>query len=377
MNRKERTSGIEILKIAAVFIIVISHVTHTLGTRDNGFISYADIYALDLSLATTDIQRIILIIFKHFGALGNLIFFICSAWFLVGDKNVSKRKIALLETDIWSVSVLFLVAFFAFRGHVGLKLVIQSLFPTSFKNNWYMTCYMIIYAVHTHLNKVIDSMDRNRLLTAALVLSFLYLFTGLISYSFFYESDLMVFITVYFIVAYVKKYMNRSAESIKFNACLFLCGTAGFLVSILLLDLAGLKVGALNDKVLHWDRNCNPFLIMMALSLFNLARKEISVKPMINRFAGMSFLIYIMHENLLVRTYLRPRIWLIIHERFGYAHVVFWCIAYSLILFIVSSILSAVYTALLQKPLHQAGLFVYELCRIVFHRIKDRILKYD
>lgn len=377
MSKKERSSGIELLKIIAVLIIVVSHITHTLGTTDNQYIDYVSEYAIELKYATTDIQQFILVIFKHFGALGNLIFFICSAWFLTDSKTASKRKVMLLESDIWTVSVLFLLFFCGFGMHVARSLMIKSLLPTTFMNNWYMTCYMIIYMLHTSLNKLINSMHQYCLLITTIILTVLYIFTGMINYSFFYESDLTVFITVYFIIAYHKKYMKRSADSLKFNIWLLIGGIAGFLGSLLVLNVLGLRIGFLADKVLHWDRNCNPFLIMIALALFNLVRKDNSVRPVINTLARNSFLIYIIHENLLVRTYIRPWIWMKICNGFGHSQIVLWCILYSVVLFIVSALLSLIYSMLLQAHVHRAGLSVYEFGKEKLNRLADFIIKYD
>lgn len=72
-NKHMRNSGIELLKLFAIFLIVISHVTQTL-TSENTYISY-NAYVLNIVHATTNIQYLILVFFRHFGALGNSIFF--------------------------------------------------------------------------------------------------------------------------------------------------------------------------------------------------------------------------------------------------------------------------------------------------------------
>lgn len=76
-----RQAGIELLKIFAIFVIIVNHVVQTL-VSENLEISYQG-YVVDVSNATKDIQHIVLLIFRHFGVLGNSIFFIASAWFLL------------------------------------------------------------------------------------------------------------------------------------------------------------------------------------------------------------------------------------------------------------------------------------------------------
>ena len=377
MTKKPRSSGIEMLKIIAVFLIIISHVVMTLGDTGNPYIGYTGDYAMDLSLAAGDFQHVILIIFKHFGAFGNLVFFMCSAWFLAERDQFSAKKIVWLEADIWIISIIFLIVFMIVRGNPDRTLILKSLFPTTFKNNWYMTCYMMIYAIHGQLNKLIHGMSKSRLLTVVIVLSGLYLCLGMVNYSFYYESDLMVLITVYFLIAYHKQYMGRASESVSFNLWILLFGTVAFLMLIIVTNFLGLKIGFFSDKMLHWDRNCNPLLIMIALGIFNFSRKNDTVKPFVNRIAGMSFLIYIIHENLLIRTYLRPWIWMQINNRFGYRYVVFWCLLYSVILMIVSLLLSALYSFFLQKHIHRLAKGVFGEAKKLFHHLKLAVIKID
>lgn len=74
MERKDslRESGIELLKIIAIFLIVISHVTQTLYTINPVFPSN---YVLELKYASKNIQHLILTWFSIFGSQGNLVFF--------------------------------------------------------------------------------------------------------------------------------------------------------------------------------------------------------------------------------------------------------------------------------------------------------------
>lgn len=53
----DRDSGIELLKIIAMFFIVISHVVQTLGTTLTS-ISYHD-YVLDYSIPTMELRKIL------------------------------------------------------------------------------------------------------------------------------------------------------------------------------------------------------------------------------------------------------------------------------------------------------------------------------
>lgn len=84
-----RNSGVEILKIIAIFLIVISHVTQTLYTINPAFPSD---YVLEVKYASKNIQHLILTWFSTFGSQGNLIFLVSSAWFLLDSKKNNSKK---------------------------------------------------------------------------------------------------------------------------------------------------------------------------------------------------------------------------------------------------------------------------------------------
>lgn len=76
-NLTGRQTSFELLKIIAIFLIVVGHVTQTLG-EENFDVSFRD-YVIPLGNATTDIQVLILMLMRQAGILGNTIFFTCSA----------------------------------------------------------------------------------------------------------------------------------------------------------------------------------------------------------------------------------------------------------------------------------------------------------
>ena len=106
VNNTERQTSIEILKLFAMFIIVLSHVVQSLSLKEQGggnFI-FRDIL-IDLSCASTDPARLFLSSMRYCGALGNTIFFLCSAWFLLDKKETSKTKILYMMADVWIISI--------------------------------------------------------------------------------------------------------------------------------------------------------------------------------------------------------------------------------------------------------------------------------
>lgn len=365
IDRQTRDSGIELLKIFAIFVIVINHTVQSLTNEaynipNNGFV-------IDISRATTNIQCILLQIFRHFGVLGNSVFFICSAWFLLKSKNWNKKKWFFMVIEIWVVSiVIFIITYIILHGNISIGIIISSLFPTTFGNNWYMTCYLLFYPIHPILNSIVNMMNQRQLFRSTLVMVFLYVFMNFINCSWFFSSAIILWITIYFAIAYMQKYLMSFVDNIRENIILFIIGVIGFIGIILITDICGLYSQVLSDKVMRWVNNCNPFLLAMSIAMFNIARNIHFKNRFINYISKLSLLIYIIHENIILRTYFRPAMWNYVYKRFGYSDVIQWVFIISFIIFIFGILCSILYVLTLQRFVNKVSGKLYEVVRIKY-----------
>ena len=105
--KEQRESGIELLRLIAMFLIVIFHVFLSVSNGGNECSELPEYTArfFDANLATTKSYVLWIDFFRHFGALGNDIFFICSFWFLCGSNNFKLKKIVTMIMDVWCISV--------------------------------------------------------------------------------------------------------------------------------------------------------------------------------------------------------------------------------------------------------------------------------
>lgn len=348
LSKVKRSSGIELLKIIAIFLIVLSHVVQTLGDN-NAYISYND-YIVKLGSATTDIKVILLNILRYSGQLGNTIFFICSAWFLLESNQVNKKKIAQMLLDIWTVSVLMLgVTSFLVEEQINLRFMLKQFFPTLFGNNWYLTCYILFYLCHTFLNTGIKQLNQRTMLKIILTMLVFYMGIGFIMPGILYSSDLILWVITYFLVAYVKLYLPNSANDIKSNVVLIILGVGLNILLILVTNAVGLSTSVFSNGLLRWNRSSNPLLIMAAIGSFNLARMIHFENGVVNRISKLSMLIYIIHENMMLRTYFRPRLWQFVYLNYGYEHLFGWVFLLTVIVFLFGLIASAAYSVTIQK----------------------------
>ena len=175
--------------------------------------------------------------------------------------------------DVWVISVIILIAVYIIRGgNIDFKMIAQQLLPTTFENNWYITCYLLFYPLHPLLNRLIKNMDKTALLRTTLVLLFLYVCVNYILSGSFFTSQIVLWITLYFAIAYMKYYLVDFSNNIKINVILLLVGFLGNTGIVLVTNYLGLRVATFNDWLLRWNTNCSPFLILMAISMLNIAK---------------------------------------------------------------------------------------------------------
>ncbi len=359
----QRESGVELLKILAILLIIINHVVQTL-CEPNEYVARQD-YLMDISHATENGWQLAVTMLRYSGVFGNTLFFVCSAWFLVDRQISDKRKLMHMAADVWIISIAFLgLVLFTNHGHVAAKLIIKEVFPNTFANNWYITCYLLFCLLYPYLNRIISGMTQKELLRSSMLLAFLYIVVNFIKDGMFFSSNLILWTAVYFVVAYSKLFLCSFSDSLKWNVALAAVGVAGNYGLIFLTNMLGLKIDFFADKLLYWQKGCSPFLIMAAIGLLNIFRRAGFTNRWINGVSGCSMLIYVIHENLLVRTYYQPALWEYVYEKWEggkHTHVLYWIFAQGLLLFAVSLLLSLFYKRLIQKK-------VYALCDRIMRR---------
>lgn len=82
LKNKNRESNIELYRVLAILLIVISHCCPKYG-------ALSDPFYINVDASSLVINNICISFFNYFGAIGNCMFIICSAWFLV-DSNCKK-----------------------------------------------------------------------------------------------------------------------------------------------------------------------------------------------------------------------------------------------------------------------------------------------
>ena len=347
--------------------------TQTLCTTSTR-VSISD-YVIPLGSATTDVSIIILMLFRQLGALSNNIFFVCSAWFLIGKTTTVRKKAFNLLCTVWVVAILFLFAYLAFSPFdISFSDILRQIVPSTSLNNWYMTCYIIFLFVYPYLNKIIDLLDQKQLLRVVLFSSFLYIAMNYIMSGLFFTSNLILWITIFLLMAYLKLYC-QGILNVKTGYLLILIGGIGFVGQVVITNVIGLHLSVVSNNVMWWNKSCCPFYIMIALGSLIVALQAHYKVRAINYISSLSLFIYLIHENYLFRNYSRPYIWQWLYLQYGYSHVVLLVLIFASCLFCASCIVSAAYKATIQRRVNKCTDSLFKFISIGYRKVESLLIK--
>ena len=281
----ERTSGVELLRIISIFLICISHAVQT----SQGFID-----CNKLSAGT-----LILTIMSYFGQMGNILFIICSSWFLLDSNWVKIEKIFKILLDSMFISIMILLCFVISGYKLTFGQVIMQIFPDFFGNLWFIPIYVLFYMVHPLLNHIITTINKKTHFTFCLITFLLY---GLFNCCFGWGmgiGNVDLFIFIYFVVAFIKKYCQTFYQNRKLSLFMFIFFLLMFICFVLYQHFfkIGLQINAL----------FSPFLVPMLLCLFNIFNSLKIRSKFVNYVASCTLFIYCFHENMLLRSIIRPQ----------------------------------------------------------------------
>lgn len=370
--KKERESGIELYKVIAIFLIVLSHVIQTL-TEPNYVLGIGEGTFINIATATTDLDVLLLALFRICGALGNNMFFICSAWFLVNSKKMSLKKVIRMILDVWIINMIVFWGLHAIGIQFQVSDTVRTFFPTTFANNWYITCYLLFYLIHPFLNRMLEQLNISEHFALTSFLFMIYFIIPVLpleEINLFFANELVIFLATYVIVSFIKTYKNEWTENLKLNKGILFVSIVSYVVLILSVDYLGLRTNYFLNRLVRWNMNNSLFMFLIAFSSFNMMKKKKFINRTINYFSSLSLLVYIFHENLAFRRYFRPVIEFSILRRFGIEHAFICAVFMAVSLAILSFIISAIYKIFFTK-------IVSKLSSIISQNIQTLWKKYE
>jgi len=163
----------------------------------------------------------------------------------------------------------------------------------------------------------------------------------------------------------------------KINIFLLCFGIIAHISIIIFTNFIGLRIHFFSNWLLRWNNASNPFIIFSVIALINLLHATKFHSNFINNFSKLSLLIYIIHENIIIRTYYRPYFINYIYENYGYKYILLWVILLSIAIFIISAIISHVYDLTLRKYVNRLCLLVYKIFSTQWKKVEKFLIKLD
>lgn len=292
--KTDRKSNIELLRIIAIFFIIIFHCVYKSG------------FSFEQGLST---NKLIVKTFWMLGELGVNLFFLITGYFMINGK-FKVKKLILIITQVFFYHLITII----FANYIGIYEIssFSSLFATFFPLTsnfyWYITAYVLLYILSPYINVLCRAMTKATyqkfLITLLVLYSFIPTFFGAFyntTESLLYYNRLIWGMIVYFIGAYIKLYSIPLINTKKKSIILACVSALVMIISILIIEKFNnfFAIIGINESAYLWTPNNIP-MILLSISIFNIfANLKIKENIFINKLASTTLGIYLLHDGIL------------------------------------------------------------------------------
>lgn len=302
-QRKVRQSNFELLRIIAMFLIVLHH------SMVHGTLTVSGKVVLNMGHPLT----FAIYNFLAFGGkVGVYIFVLITGYFMVNSK-ISIKKITKLWLPIFFWSVTITLSDEIVRHNFSIVKTIKSILPIFFNQYWFMTVYFFMYLLIPLMNKSIKSFSIKQELWCT-ILGVIIMFPSRFFYGSLVGGQLVNFVIVYFIGAFVREHNLLNKNWFKrWSFCLCWMSISLTVMTAFAFSFIGFRLK--NIKLLKaasflTDGETQTFFcVFIALGFFAwIGSKKLGYHKFINTVATTTFGIYLIHDNVLMRDLLWNKI---------------------------------------------------------------------
>lgn len=258
----KRDSKFELLRIFAMFIIIVSHLSF------HGLVQHS------YTANTTFINERVNFALTHLGSTGVGIFFLLAGYFGVGSDNIHFKSLGRICINVIVYSVLGLLGSVIYMGSIGAHIDVVSFiscfFPITNAVYWYASAYILLMLLKPQVNLFVNKIKK---------------------------SDYFIVIFICFIIYSFASYLDSIYANILEGVFYYIVGAGIFLhvdklakIKSVFFFLTGIIF-----VVLH--------LPILAAILFFMCFHNMKgfYNNKINIVAKSTFSIYLIHEHVLVR----------------------------------------------------------------------------
>lgn len=294
---KERNYGVDLLRIVSMAMIAMLHVLGhggVLGASADNAVSYSVVWLLEVA-AYCAVNCYALI----------------SGYVGYGAKHKYSNIVTLyLQVVFWIVAFTAIFAVLV-PGSVGMKDFVKALFPFAFNTYWYFTAYFCMFFFIPFINILMDSLNRKQagVLIATIIIIFSIIPTVFQNDMFKVSkgSSALWLAMLYLIGAYIRKYSTQIKGNKKYYLFIYVgCVLITWIskCGVELITKKPLGDGAYTSPLVSY---VSPTVLLSAIALLllfsNICLNK-TVTRIVSFFAPLTFGVYLIHEEPLVRQYL-------------------------------------------------------------------------
>lgn len=277
-----RNSSIELLRIIAMFMILMHHfIVH------NGY----DVLKLPLGPERIFFQ----LVMQGGGKVGVVIFFSISAWFFLDREQTIKsnlRRVWIMERELLFWSLILMAFYLVFdRADLGMKLMVKSFMPLSMNVWWYATAYAIFLALLPFLSKGLKALGEKYHLALAVTMLAIWGLTSFIPGMIGISDGFFGFIYLFVLISAYKWYL--SPLSIKQTWALTAVGV-GFVLLYTAVSTVLRLFGVSKGIFITGDWKLP--VVMIGFGMFLLFDRVTFHSRVINRIAQSAFAVYLITD---------------------------------------------------------------------------------
>lgn len=290
IQKSQRNSAIELLRILAMLTIIYSHICYHSG--------FDRIYSM-LSVNRLFVQ------FGLIGHTGVVLYMLISGYFQC-ESTFRTSSLSRQLAQVWFYSIaLFLVCRFGFGCQYTPRMLLEVFLPTLYNEYWFFTVYIVVFLMSPFINVMIQGLSRRQLGTMIVMMAAFWFLLPTLTEQMMYGTELPQFLLFYLIGAYFRKYPDNPfrKKAVRW---------AAVLVPVVLWVVLSVGFGymerytpeAFGASHRYFERN-SLLTLSAAVGLFALAiyGKPFS-SPFVNTLAGCTFGVYLIHDNPAVRVLL-------------------------------------------------------------------------
>ncbi len=355
---KERVSSIELLRIIAMYMIVIYH-----------YVLYS---GFDLEEAGFGIQKFTYQIL-HTGGIGVATFIMISGFFGYKSKSKPKKMIdLLLQVQFYSI-LAGAFALLAGNAELSVSFLLRTFLPTTFKQYWFFTAYIVLMLISPYINIFINAVSRENHLKLIGIIVIMWSVIPFITDKDFYLNEVLTFFSVYIIGAYLGKYPDNFWAKKRNSEILLAVCVSLLLMLTLIFGLLGRHISAFSNLSPHLFTRMSPLSIGLAVGLIMTFSKMKIKSSFINKVSSCVFAVYLLHENpytypVLWKKYLKAAYY--VGTKYWFVHMIICTVA----VFTACIVIEMIRKKAIEKPVSKLIDKTYDgVAAFINNRIKPKI----